>query len=72
MKSDHLKIRNNFKSGLLKVGFQMIWFSNGLALAMAQPFENQTIKIWTFLSAFQIVLDKKAAICPDFNNKDAS
>ena len=56
----------------MKVGFQMVRFSNGLALALAigsyspNHLKNGTFKIWTFLSGFQMVFGKMAAIYPDF------
>ena len=35
LKSDHLKSRNIWNPEFLKVGFHMVWFSKGRALAMA-------------------------------------
>ena len=56
----------------LKVGFQMVWFSNGRALVMGTvivpTIQNWTIQNWTIQngSRFQMILDKMAPICPDF------
>ena len=55
LKSNHLKSGTNWNPDFLKVGFQMIRFSNSRALAINHS------KIWTFLSGFQMVFDKMAA-----------
>ena len=49
----------------------MVRFSNGLALATAIAIvptikKNRPFKIWTFLSRFQMVFGKMAAICLKF------
>ena len=38
LKSNHLKSGNILNPDFLKVKFQMVWFSNGQALAMAKAF----------------------------------
>ena len=70
--SEDLK-SNNLKSRLhldfLKVGFQMVRFSNGQALdvAIVSTIRKQYhLKSRQFLSRFQMVFDKMEAICPDF------
>ena len=44
----------------------MIPFSKGQAVAMVPPFENCTIQNLDFLSGFQMVFEKTAAIRRDF------
>ena len=44
----------------------MVRFSKGQVLDMAIAIENETNQILTFLSGFQMVLNKMASICPEF------
>ena len=67
---DHLKSGNIKNPDFLKVGFQMVQFSNGRAFSHGYSyspnhlitglFENRM-----FLSGFQMVSDKMGAICLD-------
>ena len=51
----------------LKIRFQMVQFSNGLALAIVLTIQKTgPFEIRTFLSGFQIVCDNMAAMCPDY------
>ena len=60
LKSDHSESGNILNPDFLKVGFQMV----GLQLWF--QLQSKPFKIRTFLSRFQMVFDKMAAICPDF------
>ena len=60
LKSDHLKSGNIWNPDFLKLGFQIVRFSNG------RGFSYQPFQIRMFLSGFQMVFDKMAAICPNF------
>ena len=44
----------------------MYWFSKVQAIAEAD-LKSRPFKIWTFFPRFQMVFDKMAAICSDFN-----
>ena len=68
LKSDHLKSRHIWNFDFFKVGFQIVGFPNGLALATAivivptiQKLDHSTI-----LSGFQMVFYKIEALCLDF------
>ena len=65
LKYDHRISGNIQNPHFLKIEFQMVQFSNSLALALAQPFENQTIQNPIVLSGLGMFFDKMAAICQD-------